>query len=113
MTALKLSPFSDSLKCTVIQIFICIITASLTLYFYIDKQNELTQLRLSVPALTKEVKQIHEENIRLQYEIDQFESPIHLMELARKPEFGHLKYPNLDQIVILPEGIIPAETGGQ
>lgn len=113
LTPQNLTPFSDSLKCSVIQIFICIITAGLSLYLYIDKQNELTQLRLSIPALTKEVKRINEENIRLQYEIEQFESPVHLMELARKPEFGHLKYPNVDQVLILPEGVIPPEIGGQ
>lgn len=94
---------------TAIQMFICIVVAGLSLYIYIDKQNDLTQLRLSVPALNKELKQIQEENVRLQYEIDRFESPIHLMELARKPEFGHLKYPHVDEILILPEGIIPME----
>ncbi len=85
----------------IIKIFLCIFITSATLYFYIAKQNELTELRLEIPALGKEVKRIQEENIFLQYEINQFESPIHLMELARKPEFSHLKYPNLDQIIIL------------
>jgi hypothetical protein len=99
----------NSLHCVVIQIFFCILVASFTLYFYIDKQNDLTELRLAVPELAKEVKLIQEENIRLQYEIDHFESPIHLMELARKAEFGHLKYPHIDKIIILPEGIIPQD----
>jgi hypothetical protein len=85
-----------------IWIFICIASAGLFLYAYIDKQNELTELRLAIPVLSKEVKAIQEENIRLQYEIDRFESPIHLMELSRKPEFGHLRYPYLPDVVILP-----------
>ena len=87
-----------------IRIFFCIFAAGITLYSYIDKQNELTGLRMAIPALSKEVKAIHEENIRLKYEIDRFESPIHLMELARKPEFGHLKFPYLNQVITLPEG---------
>jgi hypothetical protein len=87
-----------------IQIFICIFIACLALYAYIDKQNELTELQLTIPAVAKELKEIHEENIRLQYEINQFESPIHLMELARKPEFGHLKYPYLNEVHTLPKG---------
>jgi cell division protein FtsL len=91
---------------TAFKIFICIFVAALTVYLYIDRQNDLTQLRLTIPMLAKEVKQIQEENIRLQYEIDQFESPIHLLEIARKPEFGHLKYPHLDQVIIL-EGHAP------
>lgn len=83
------------------QVLICIFVAGLTLYFYIERQNELTELRLTIPALAKEVKQIQEENTRLRYEIEQFESPIHLMELARKPEFSYLKYPNLEEQIIL------------
>ena len=71
---------------------------------YIDKQNGLTELRLTIPALAKDVQKIREENIQLQYEIDNFESPIHLMELAGKPSFGHLKHPYLKDILMLPKG---------
>lgn len=91
-------------RLTAIHIFICIFIVGITLYAYIEKQNLLTELRLKIPTLAKEVKQIQEENVRLKYEIDQFESPVHLIELSRKPEFSHLKYPQLDQIIILPEG---------
>lgn len=87
-----------------LRIFTCILTASLTLYAYIDKQNELTELRLAIPALAKNVRDIQDENRRLKYEIDRFESPIHLMELARKPEFGHLKYPYVKDVIFLPKG---------
>lgn len=83
----------------VIRLFVCIVCAGLFLYKYIDKLNELTQLKLSIPALAKEVREIKEENLELRYEIEQFESPIHLMELARKPEYGHLKYPSLTDVI--------------
>lgn len=88
------------------RVFLCILIAGFTIYAYIDKHNELTELRLAIPALAKEVKQIQEENIRLMYDINQFESPIHLMQLARKPEFGHLKYPYFEDEIILVEGKI-------
>jgi cell division protein FtsB len=87
---------------TAVHIFLCIFIAGIALYAYIEKQNELIELRLKIPALAKELRQMQEENTRLNYEIDRFESPIHLMELARKPEFSHLKYPHLDEVVILP-----------
>lgn len=88
----------------VVRLFICILAAGLTLFGYIEKQNELTELRLAIPSLAKEVKSLQEENIRLTYEIEHFESPIHLMELMRKPEFSHLKYPFLPDEVFLPQG---------
>lgn len=86
-----------------IRVFICISFAGLLLYKYIDKLNELTELKLSIPVLAKEVKEIHEKNLELHYEIECFESPLHLMELARKPEFGHLKYPPINEVFVLPE----------
>ena len=87
-----------------IRIFICIVAVGLTLYAYIEKQNELTELRLAIPALSKEVKVIQEENIRLKYEIERFESPARLMELMRQPEFSHLKFPYVKDEVYLPKG---------
>lgn len=86
-----------------IRLIICISFAGLFLYKYIDKLNELTELRLSIPMLAKELREIRERNLELQYTIDCFESPLHLMELARKPELGHLKYPSNNDIVLLPE----------
>lgn len=82
----------------------------MTLFGYIEKQNELTELRLAIPSLAKEVKSLQEENIRLTYEIEHFESPIHLMELMRKPEFSHLKYPFLPDEIFLPQGLPLIET---
>lgn len=88
---------------TTLRIFICIFAAGWTLYAFIDKQNELVELRMAIPALTQEVKAIEDENNRLKYEVERFESPIHLMELARKPEFSHLKYPYDRDVIVLPE----------
>jgi len=86
-----------------VRLLICLSFAGLLLYKYIDKLNGLTELRLSIPLLERELKDIQEENLERQYAIDCFESPLHLMELARKPEFGHLKYPSIDTIILLPE----------
>ena len=85
-----------------VKILLCVAAVSLTLYGMVYQQNRITQMRLHIPAVAKQLKILQEENTRLQYEIDRFESPIHLMELARKPEFSHLKYPRLDQVVIIP-----------
>lgn len=84
-------------------LLICILFTGGLLYKYIDHLNEVTELKLRIPALLKELKEINEKNLELQYEIEQFESPLHLMELARKPEFGYLKYPTVNEILFLPE----------
>jgi len=94
---------SKQMPIGIVRLFLCLGAAGLTLLAYIEKQNELTELRLAIPALAKELKSIEEENTRLTYEIERFESPVHLMELMRKPEYSHLKYPYLDEEVFLPK----------
>ncbi len=83
----------------------CIFACGLWLYSYIEKQNTLTDLRIRIPELSRSVKTIQEENTRLQYEIDQFENPEHLIELARHAEFAHLKHPLHKEILTCNEGI--------
>ena len=86
-----------------IRLLICISFAGLLLYKYVDKENALTELQLAIPLLAKEVDDIHEKNAELYYQIECFESPLHLMEIASKPEFGYLKYPLLNEVILLPE----------
>lgn len=99
MTAIHVDRYSSA--SIYVRITFCIFMAGLTLNLYINDLNKLTSLRLAIPALIKEVKSIHDENIQIQYEIERFESPIHLMELLRKPEFSHLHYPYVADVLIL------------
>lgn len=86
-----------------LRIFVCILATGITLYAMIEKQNELVAMRLEIPAMEKELRLIDEENTRLKYEIERFESPIHLMELAKKSEFSHLKFPHNSEVLLLPK----------
>lgn len=92
-------------KGPLIRFLLCIGVFGVFLYSYIDKQNAVTRRRLEIPVLAKEIKDIKEANTRLQYEIDLFESPEHLMELARHSEYSHLKQPMLKEILTLQEGL--------
>jgi hypothetical protein len=87
-----------------IQLFLPIAVFAYCLYSYIDQQNLLTQLRISIPEATKEIRMIREENMRLKYEIDLFESPEHLLQLSRNCEFSHLKHPLMKEILTVQEG---------
>jgi hypothetical protein len=82
-----------------IRILTCIFAFGVFLFLYLNHQVELTRLRIKVPSIAKEVKIIQEENTRLLYVIDQFESPENLLNIARKPEYSHLKQPNQSEIV--------------
>jgi len=92
-------------KPLLLRLLACMFGFSFFLYSYLNKQNELTQLRIQLPLFAKEIKAAEEENTRLKYEIDQFENPEHLIELARRNEFSHLKYPLAKEIVTLQEGL--------
>jgi hypothetical protein len=84
---------------------ICIFVLSYFLYAYIDEQNHLTKLRLTLPVCAKEIKVIQEENRRLAYHIEQFENPQHLLQLSMRPEFCHLKHPLVKEIFTCQKGI--------
>ena len=88
-------------KALIIKVLICALSFGGVLYAYIYKQNDLTKLRIEVPLVSKEVRALEEENSRLLFEIERFENPKHLMQLAKRPEFSHLKHPTFDEILTL------------
>lgn len=84
------------------KIFICLFGAGLALYASVREQNSLMDLRRDIPPIAKEVRALEEENHRLEYIVDRFENPVHLIELSREPQYGHLRYPYVQDIVVLP-----------
>lgn len=83
------------------RIMVSLLVFSLCLFSYLNQQNAVTKKRMTIPLLAKELKMIEEENTRLQYQIDQFENPIHLMHLASHHEYSHLKHPVRTDVVEL------------
>ena len=86
-----------------IRLLICVFTLVGLLYTFIDRHNDLTQLKIEIPNLLKSLRQLEEENAQLFLEIQQFESPDRLIKLLREKEYSHLKYPYIDQIVVIPK----------
>lgn len=84
-----------------VQVLVCAFSCGGVLYAYVRQQNDVTKVRIELPRLTREVRQLEEQNSRLRYEIERFENPKHLMELAKRPEFSHLKHPLIDEIFVL------------
>ena len=66
--------------------------------FY-DIQYNPTELTFDKQA---QLAEIEDENTRLQYEVEAFENPLNLIELARKPEYRALKHPLSSEILITP-----------
>ncbi|EKE08745.1 MAG: hypothetical protein ACD_17C00013G0002 [uncultured bacterium] len=97
------------MKGLLFQIGICLSVFGMFLYVYLEKQNELTELKIRLPEVEKAVRLIQEENRRLAFEIDQFENPAHLIEIAHYPEYGHLKHPLLKEILTVPEALATTE----
>lgn len=91
------------MKTLFLRLLVCIFFFGFSLYSYIEKQNQVTELKFRLPRIAKEIKAIREENSRLQYEVSRFENPNHLIELAKA--FPHLKHPYLQEIVTVKEAI--------
>ncbi len=84
---------------------VCLAVFGFCLYSYLEAQNKLTELKIHLPDIDKEVRLLQEENRKLAYEIDRFQSPAHLIELVSFPEFSHLKHPVLQEILTVSEAL--------
>lgn len=93
-------------KSLLVKVLICALSFGGVLYAYVQQQNDLTYLRIELPALSDHVRLLEEENTRLSLMIDQFENPQNLMQLAKRPEYSHLKHPIIDEILVLDEGVV-------
>lgn len=88
-----------------LRLFCCLAVLSIYLYQVIQKQNLVNYLSLQIPKLNKDLKTLEEENVRLKFEIDCFESPDHLMKLVRSQQYAYLKYPVVKEVISLKEGL--------
>ena len=91
------------MKQWLLQIGVCFTVFGFCLYSYVDAQNSLTKLKMQLPQKEKEILSIREEMRRLSYQAELFENPSHLIELAHRPEFSHLRHPVLREILTVPE----------
>lgn len=91
------------------QLTVCFMVFGSCLYSYLSVQNELTELKIKIPRMKTEIDLMLEENCRLVYEIDLFQNPAYLMELAHRPEFAHLKHPLFKEVLTVPELLVTNE----
>lgn len=91
------------MKSSFVRFLIALAFSGCLLFTYIEQKNRFMQLSLEVPKLERELKLLVEENHRMAYEIERFENPKALMELARKPPFRHLKQPSLESLKVIDE----------
>ena len=85
----------------ILKVSICIISIASVLYSHLAKSNELTALKVLIPKLETQLFAIEEENSRLSYEIERFESPSNLMQLAKQCEFSYLRHPYDDEVLVI------------
>lgn len=75
------------------RLMICLTVLGFSIYSYIDKQNQCTQLKMRLPKLAKELDTLRQMNAAYQYQIECFENPQTLLALSQQKEYAHLKYP--------------------
>jgi hypothetical protein len=85
--------------------FFSVAFAGFALYSYLTEQNKCTELRMRLPKVKKEIEAIQQENAQLRYQIVCFESPDHLLQLAKKTDYAHLKFPFVSDVMMVKEGL--------
>jgi hypothetical protein len=87
----------------------CVTVIGWFFYSTLEKQNELTHLKIQIPQAEKDLMAIRQENRRLEYEIEVRENPDRLLELAHRPEYSHLRHPLIREILSVPEALAATE----
>ncbi len=87
----------------------CVAVFGWGLFSYLNKQQELAQIKVQLPELEKRLHLIQEENRRMLCEIEELENPSRLIEIVHRPEFGYLKHPLLREILTVPEAILTCD----
>jgi hypothetical protein len=64
----------------------------------------VTAQRIRIPQLVQEIKALDEQNVKLRYEIEIFENPLHLLAISHFFGLDHLKHPLLCDENHLKEG---------
>jgi len=89
---------------SIIRMILSLIVCMTSIFSYVSLQNAVTRLKIQIPKIEKQLLAINDEISHLQFEVDQFESPDRLIDLACHPDFSHLKHPYLKDIKTVPEG---------
>lgn len=76
-----------------------IVGLSFFLFLYIREQNEILVLRRGIPLLEKQIREIEEQNLELEYAIETAKNPKNLMKKVREPEYGHLRFPSQNEVI--------------
>ena len=88
-----------------IRLLLCIFISAFLLYSYIDKLNDITELKIEIPKLSEEVQVLREENNTLVLQIEKVENPKSLIEKSRLPEYSHLKQPSRLKVQTIEMGL--------
>lgn len=83
------------------RILICFLVLGFSLFLYIEKTNQQTKLRLELPKHEKQIEILAQKNIQLKYQLENFNNPQHLLELAKQPAYSHLKFPFLEEVLVI------------
>lgn len=92
-------------KSLLVKLFICFAAFSFYLYSVLQSQNTLNYLSYKLPKIEKELRAIEEDNVKLSFQLQVFHDPRHLLDLLKEEMYSHLKYPFLEDVLNLDQGI--------
>jgi len=83
------------------KILICVVSFSAALCAYLDARNNVTQLMIELPKLSKELTLTREQNTILQYNVEKFENPSYLLNLLKETKYANLMHVSeVDRIAV-------------
>lgn len=86
-----------------LRLAVCIALLAIFLICHVERQNEITRLRLQIPQIDALSCRMKESALQLQSKVIKSQSPGHLLALLDRPEFQHLHFPTAQSVWIIEE----------
>lgn len=84
------------------KLFFCFFTIGLSLYQLVEEQNQLTALKMALPALEQEVKLLQADILSMRNLLKGGQAPAKLLKWSTQPEYAHLRFPYETEILYIP-----------
>lgn len=80
-------------------------------YSYLTQQNDLTEMRMEIPELMRDMESLRQEIAVLEYQVEAFQNPRNLLQIAMQNQYRHLKLPRLQEVAFLDTSLYEMQHG--
>ncbi len=84
-----------------VSLFGSFVFLAIAIYCYLEQQHHYKCAKLLLPKYSREIAFLREEVASYRYQINSFKNPEKLLKMVARPEYAHLSFPLVRDIITL------------